>query len=382
MNEIIKKFTAMSNDPYSTVKQWKEKTGKKVIGVSPMHVPEEIIHAAGMLPVIFWPSDEPITLGNSFTQPTICGYPRSVFDDALKGKLKFLDGGAYCDCCLAQRQFQFVMNYHVKLPFYFLLYLPQLLDEPLCKGHMVLQLRLMRDALEKFSGQKISDEQIRQSIVIFNKHRSLMRKLYDFRRINPGVLRAREVLAVVQSGLLMPKEEHSKMVEELLASLEKEKKPSVDGKARVVISGSMCQAPRLDVLNAIEDAGGVIVDDDLWMGARYSITDAPETGDPFEALADRFLGMKLRCPSKSQDSTDWAKQLAEIAKKNKAQGVVSLEVKFCEPHYFYYSHIMQTLDKQNIRNLGIEMEHETTSSASAQIATRVQAFIESCKGGK
>lgn len=382
MNETLNQFKAIAADPYGSVRGWKKKTGKKVIGVSPMHIPEEIIHAAGILPVVLWESDEPITIANSYSQPTICGYTRSIFDDALKEKLKFIDGMVYHDDCLAQRQFGFLMRRYAKPAYNYLIYVPQVLDEPHSKDNLVKQLRRFSTSLEEFSGQKVSGEKLQQSIVIYNKHRALMRKLYNFRRDNPGVLRAKEVAGIAQASMLMPKEEHSKLLEELLPILEKTKKPSGNGRVRVIVSGCLCRAPRTEILDAIEDAGADVVDDDLYVGARYSVTDAPETGDPYEALADRFVKMKLRCPSKSQDSTDWAKQLVEIAQKSNSKGVVSFESKFCEPHYFFYSHIMQALDKENIRNLGIEIEHETTSARSAQIATRVQAFIESCKGEK
>lgn len=383
MKKTLEKFIAVANDPYSSIAKWKKDNNKKVIGVVPMHIPEEIIHAAGMLPVVLWESDEPSSIANAHSQPTMCGFPRGVFNDAMKGRLDFIDGMIFSDDCLGERQFAFLIQRNIKLGFDFLLYMPQLLSEAHSRDHLITQLERLKTGLEEFGGQKVTKEGLQKSIVIYNKNRALIRKLYEFRRNNPGVLRAKEVVAIVSASMKMLKEDHSKLLEELLVKLESlKKKPSTAGKVRLILSGSLCQVPRMEILDGLEEAGAVIVDDDLYVGSRYAATDAKKNDDPIGALADRYLKMKLRCPTKSEDSLDWAKQLVELAKKNNATGVVNLEVKFCEPHYFFYSHIRQVLDKAGLRELALEMEHESTSTRSAQNTTRLEAFVESIKGGK
>ena len=50
MEEIMKEFVKYTSDPYSSIVQWKEENQKKVVGIFPMWVPEEIVHAAGIFP--------------------------------------------------------------------------------------------------------------------------------------------------------------------------------------------------------------------------------------------------------------------------------------------------------------------------------------------
>jgi benzoyl-CoA reductase subunit C len=73
MEATLKKIFDVVNDPYTSIAQWKEETQKKVVGCMPMHLPEELVHAAGLLPVIFWRSNEPITLGHSHVYSFNCG---------------------------------------------------------------------------------------------------------------------------------------------------------------------------------------------------------------------------------------------------------------------------------------------------------------------
>ena len=70
--EEIAKFTDAAVRPYEWLKEWKKTHDKKLIGVSPMHFPEEMVHAAGMQPVVLQESDEPVTFGHSFIYPNFC----------------------------------------------------------------------------------------------------------------------------------------------------------------------------------------------------------------------------------------------------------------------------------------------------------------------
>ncbi|MCL4441767.1 MAG: 2-hydroxyacyl-CoA dehydratase family protein [Firmicutes bacterium] len=98
-NEILNNLEKIANQPYEKAKEWKERTGNKVVGVYPMHYPEELIHAAGILPVLLQTSDEAVTEGRSYYYPFFCALACSVIDQAAKGYLKFMDGvisGDYC----------------------------------------------------------------------------------------------------------------------------------------------------------------------------------------------------------------------------------------------------------------------------------------------
>ena len=60
--------------------------------------------------------------------------------------------------------------------------------------------------------------------------------------------------------------------------------------------------------------------------------------------------------------------------KNQAQGVISIMVKYCEPHNFWYPYIRQKLSDAGNPEFMLETEHEVISLG--QIKTRLQAFME------
>jgi hypothetical protein len=43
MEEVLRRFTEVSTDPYTSLTKWKEQTGNKIIGSFPMRIPEAFL---------------------------------------------------------------------------------------------------------------------------------------------------------------------------------------------------------------------------------------------------------------------------------------------------------------------------------------------------
>jgi benzoyl-CoA reductase/2-hydroxyglutaryl-CoA dehydratase subunit BcrC/BadD/HgdB len=126
------------------------------------------------------------------------------------------------------------------------------------------------------------------------------------------------------------------------------------------------------------DEAAIVVDDDLFTGLRYFAKDVAVDRKPIEALADRYLERIPPCPTKVDWETDWTDYIKEMVNRSKAQGVISLLVKFCPPHMLYYPDIRWGLAKAGIPDLLLETEHEVVSLEA--VRTRLQAFIETIGG--
>ena len=378
MEGTLTKFESIVENPYERLAQWKEETGNKIFGCLPMYFPEELIHAAGILPIVLQESNELITLGHARIQSYFCGIVRSLVDLVVKFKLDFLDGIVSPDICLAIRGLAAIaeMNmrcYHRKV------FLPiAFQDHSDSRGFLIDELNRFKESLEEFTGQKITEDALHKSFQLYNQHRALLREIYELRRKRPGLLNSIEMRAVVGSSMLMPKEENNKLLTELISQLKDKETPS-DGRVKLVLSGSLCSITPVDILNIIEDAGAVIVDDDLYIGSRYFAWDVRTDGDPIEALTERHLQILPPCPTRIDQGNDWADYILDIAKKSHAQGIIHLIVKYCQPHDLYYPYVTHKLSDNGIPDLMIETEHEIISTG--QTKTRIEAFIEMIKGG-
>ena len=374
----LEEFLEISENPYKHVAEWREERRRKVIGCFPMDIPEEPIHAAGMLPVVIWRGIEPITLGLPYAPTYHCGFVRSFIDDMVKGKLAFMDGMVYRYTCLVARGALYTAGRHN--PPTYLRYLPlPLAGSRAARDRGIEVLQDFIASLEEFSGQKISATSLRESIKIYNEHRDLMRKLYEIRRKKPALLKAKEVVATIQASMLMPKEEHNKLLKELIEELET-KEPRSDKGVKLVLSGHFCHAPRFDLLDLIEESGGVVVDDDLYVGQRYVAEDAVADKVPVAGLVDLFMKRIPPNPTKVDPKgkwSDWGDFLVETVRRSGAQGVISLMVKFCPPHQEWNPDVRRVLRAAGIPELMIQVEHESVSLAP--LKTRVQAFMETLR---
>lgn len=374
VNEILASLAKITEQPYQKAKEWKQITGGKVIGMFPMHFPEELVHASGAFPLLLQENEEPVTAGHAYYYPFFCGLSRSITDQAAKGQLNFLDGtisGDYCIQVVGAGEAVAVILANANNMFFRC----TVGDQPWTQEDIRDGLMEMKRDLENCVGHTITDEAIRSSIKVYNKNRSLIRTIYEMRAANPLILRARELMTILVTSMVMPKEEHNALLEELIPQLADRRVFKQEG-MRIYLSGSLCGAPKVDILSMLEQSGAVVVDDDLFHGWRYISTDIAEDGDPLDAIAAFYVmqNKNVPCPTRVDPNTNWQKYLIDAAQKNKAEAIVILMAKYCEPHMFFYPDIKEALEASDIPHLLIEMEHEVVSLEA--LRTRIEAFIE------
>jgi len=374
VENILQTFIDIRNDPYGYVKTWKENNkDKKVVAVGVYHFPEEIVHAAGMLPFGLQEGNDPIVDGYSYIYPSYCGYSRSLIDMGPRGNMKMFDGVIITDICiqLVQAQRKWLRNF--PQPHLYLHQVSLDLSKERNKRDLKVDYDKLRVQVSDIAGHPIEDAAIRNSIKVYNKNRSLLRKIHDMRHADPGLIKARDMQAVVMSSMVMPKEENNELLERFIDELE-HVKPVVREGIPVFLSGHLCHAPKIEILDMIEEMGGIVVDDDLHTGYRYYAKDARTDGDPMEALIDRFREIKPDCISRIHPKNRWDEYLLEKAEQAGAKGVIILQPKFCEHQNFAYIYQKKTLSEGGMDHILIESEHEMISLE--QIRTKMQAFVE------
>ena len=89
----------IAGNPYDYARRWKEKTGRPVIGYLCTYTPEEIVHAAGALPLRLFGESADASAADAHLQAYSCSLARGVLADALQGKLDFLSGAVFPHTC-------------------------------------------------------------------------------------------------------------------------------------------------------------------------------------------------------------------------------------------------------------------------------------------
>ncbi len=378
-DRITSQFQAIAEHPLETALRWKAATNGKVVGCVGLHVPEEIISAAGMLPVLLLEKEGPIQKAMEHVQSNMCGYIRSVADDALTGELTFLDSLVILDSCHVIRMIGDSLRHSApdvaRIDF---LSFPVSLQGAGVQPYLLTELGSFVKRMELVAGRPIDEQSLRDAIRMHNANRRLLQRLYAIRRDHPGLINAVQVAAVVRASMCMPKDEHSVLLSQLLESLEKRKLEPRSTGVPIVVSGSLCESCNA-ILQALEDAGATVVDDDLFVGSRYFSTLVDETEEATTALASAYLGKSAPCPTITRTDHHLGAYLGRMVQGANAAAVVSIIVKYCEPHYYSYLMARRQLKTLAIPEYMVEKEREAESEG--QIKTRLRAFLETIESG-
>jgi benzoyl-CoA reductase subunit C len=378
LEEILAQLAACTARPLDYAAAWKQETSRKVMGSFPMNFPGELGNAAGMLPLILQEADDPITVGHGLIYPFYCGFTRSLVDQAAKGDFNVLNAilfGDHCVQLLGAADAVRSQLPNTRVIFYQLI---SSMNDPWTHGRSMETLAGLRREIEEIVGHTVDDAAIHASIRLFNKNRQLIRRLYDLRKLGRCSLTSLQMQHIVKSSMIMDKAKHNALLEPLLAEIESKPTPAQRG-VRLHLSGHFCQAPKLEILGLIESCGATIVGDDLYHGFRYISTDVREEGDPIAALAEWYMARntKVPCPTRVQNNVDWDAYLINAVQEEKAEGVIVLMAKFCEPHMYYYPEVKEAFERHNVPHLLVETEHE--SMALEGLKTRVETFVEIVK---
>ena len=91
----LDRFAEVVQDPVTAVGRWKDSCQGKVVGClscMPPFGPEELIHAAGMLPVGIWGAELPVSLADARMHSFSCSVARTSLEMFLRGSLEMCDG--------------------------------------------------------------------------------------------------------------------------------------------------------------------------------------------------------------------------------------------------------------------------------------------------
>lgn len=378
LETLVEEWQQKIQDPhFSVVSQWKEQTGGKVAGYFPVYTPVEVIHACGMLPIGVMGAGNTLEIANADSRfgSFICSITKSTMELGLRGHLAVFDAMFFQSICDTARNlaFLFKRNFEPEL-FVEYIHFPQNTDSEASIDFLVSELeRVIRD-LETLVGRKMNDEDLRNSIRLFNLNRKWSRALYSYRSQFPYKISSPEVAVLMRAGNFLPPDEHSVLLIHGLSAAE-ERDSRLRDKIRVVLEGSFCEQPPLELLRAVDDAGCYVVEDDLVLGRRWFEDDVPLTSDPVRSLAESYVKRSRYSSVRYDSKHSRTEGLLQKIKRTNAAAVIFCIAKFCEPAFFDYVLFKDALEREGIPHLLIEFEEKMWTFERAR--TEVETFVES-----
>ncbi|MBI1987961.1 MAG: 2-hydroxyacyl-CoA dehydratase [Nitrospinae bacterium] len=369
------RFTEIFANRYARLKELKEQ-GKRIIGWVCIYVPEEILHAAGFLPIRILGSADETSIADAYLYSNNCSFGKNCLEDAFQGHYDSLDGMVTCNSCDVMRRFYDMWEIYLKTPFTHIMTVPCRGDESVVPGFRN-ELMRFKGKLEEAFSLEIQPEALRESIALYNRTRRLLRELWELRKADPPPLSGAEALEVILAGMVMPKEEFNPLLESYIGEVRARKASNGSAqKIRLLLTGPELADP--GYVRFIEELGSVVAIDDLSCGTRYFWDLVEEAGDPWETLARRYATRQATCP-RVHPQGQRIEHLKQLARDYKVEAVIDSIIKFCESH----GGITPIL-KREFAELGLPMLHlerEYQMGSRGQLRTRVQAFFESLDRG-
>jgi predicted CoA-substrate-specific enzyme activase len=349
------------------------KNGHKKVGYLCSYTPLELLNAAGVKHVRLFKGGDPTTVshGEFFTQSIACDFSKSCIGAFQSGDPLHmsLDKVYNFHTCAAMKRASEVIDQFVPTQMYSL---PKLRLEPDSRNFFREELSVFRNDLEELVGRKISDDDIREQITLYNKIRRLLKNISELRKRTTPVLTGQEYLDLVRGYYYLKPEDLLQSYEHLYQQLKDFPDPGKKP-VRVMMSGSIVADGDRRLIEIIEkgERARVVVEDHC-TGVRPFRHIVPETGDPLQALADGYLDQAPCARMKPlEDSVELSTQLAQ---EYDVEGAVFVSLKFCACYGIPQKQFIEAFQRLGVPVLAISGDY--SQSDHGQLSTRVDAFID------
>ena len=365
---MVSEFHEAYRNRHQLAKQLKQ-SGKKVFGYFCLFTPQELIYAADVVPVRIRGSMDNPSLADAYLPEFVCSYMRSCLSEALSGKYNYLDGVIFSQRCDINRTICTNWVENVKIPYSWHVAMPRKGSKAAIEMY-TQELRLLQESMEKYLGHKIDNKALQNAVDVYNENRSLRRKIYQLALKDSPPLPGSEVFEIMLAGLVMPKEEHSKMLRKLLDKLPA--KGDSAKKVRLLLTGNTLE--NVEVLKAIERYGGQIVIDDFCFGTRDCWAQVDKESNPLASIAEYYLTRMM--PSPCMDTLERRRigHIEELIKEYRVQGVIQATQRYCDNYLIETPILERRLKEQGIPFLNIEIDD--AEATLTRIDGMVQPFIE------
>ena len=242
---LLDEFKAVASNPKQQLDNFKAQ-GKKVVGVLPYYAPEELVYAAGLVPMGMWGSNtKNISRAKEYCATFYCTIAQLALEMLLDGTMDQLDGiitPTICDTLRPMSQ-----NYRVsmgdKMPVIFLAH-PQNRFAPWGLQFTIDQYTNVKNELEKIAGKEITNDDIQNAIKVYNKSRAVRREFVKLANDHCDVIKPTIRSAVLKAAWFMLKDEYTEKLAALNAELAALQVCDWQG-TKVVTSGIICDNPAL-----------------------------------------------------------------------------------------------------------------------------------------
>jgi benzoyl-CoA reductase/2-hydroxyglutaryl-CoA dehydratase subunit BcrC/BadD/HgdB len=373
--EVFEEFAQARQNSFLAVKKIKD-AGQPVVGVYCTYFPMEIAMAAGATVVgLCSMSDETVGEAEKVLPRNLCPLIKSSYGFAQTDKCPFfyfsdlVVGETTCDG--KKKMYEYLGEIKP-------VYVMQLPNSQTESGFQLWKDELIRfkDYIEKMFGVTITEEKLKEAILLKNRERKALKELSYTMAQEPAPMLGQNLFDVLYGSTFKFDKEQS--IAEIEAITEKVKREYAEGKMidkrpRILITGCPLGGATLKVVKAIEDNGGVVVAFENCSGMKSIDQMVDETNpDRYEALARRYLNIGCSCMSPNPNRYELLDRMID---EFHVDAVVDMVLVACHTYNVETYGIKRFCnEKKGIPYISIETDY--SQSDIGQLNTRMAAFVE------
>lgn len=370
LKETIMKLEERALNPAKAVASIKEECGKDAVGCFPIYTPEEIVYAAGFVPVGLWGGRTEIKMADKFLQGFCCSIMRANMELGMRGvydQLKAIIIPGLCDTlkCVIENWKTAVPQ----VPMIGLVY-PQARWTRAAEEYLEAELKRVRSDFEKATHTLITDKNVEEAFAVYEEYRAAMREFTEVACDYPLTIDARTRHLLIKAGYFMDKKQYTEEIKKVTDGLKAMEKEAFHG-VKVVTTGLIGEPA--EILDLFRECEISVAADDIVQESRQFRTPARKEGSVWEKMAGRVIDQR-GCAFLAEQKKSRGQMLIDMVKERNAQAVIVCMMKFCDPEEFDYPVYKAQLEKAGIPVLYLELDQQIESFE--QIRTRIQSFAE------
>ncbi len=356
------------------IKDAKEKSDQKVVGIYCTFCPQELVLAAGAIPVgLCGTKEEPIAKAEEHLPRNLCPLIKSSYGFAVSDTCPFFHfsdviiGETTCDG--KKKMFELMKD----LKPVYVMQLPHLNRTQASMDMWIDELRNLKSFLEEHLETEITNEAIWKAIDIVNRETAAAKAVCDLNKMDPPPLSGLDLLTVTWSrGFSTDKEEVTAMLDNLRRQHAAGTAASGARKPRVLLTGCPVGLGTEKVIRIVSEAGGNVVAMENCTGYKtLELQTSTEFDDPIVALAHKYISIPCSCMS---PNTYRMELLERMIDDFKVDAVIDLTWQACHTYNIEAYEVSKLVKSKGLPHLHLESDYSQSDVESIKV--RVEALLE------
>ncbi|OGO24955.1 MAG: 3-hydroxyacyl-ACP dehydratase [Chloroflexi bacterium RBG_16_50_9] len=357
------------------------KNGGKVVATYCVFVPEEMVWAAGGIPVGLCAGTQfSVPLAEEVLPRNTCALIKSSFGFKLGRICPYVQashlivGETTCDG--KKKMFELLGEYQP-------VYVMEVPNKKTASSRALWlqEVVAFKEVIEKLTGNKITAGNLGEAIDLVNQRRRALQRLCHLRKASPVPISGKDALLVTQVSFYDDVRRCTQQVSALCDELDK-RIARGEGVApvhapRILITGSPMAIPNWKLHHILETTGAVVVCEESCTGTRFfSELVKPEKSldAQIKALAERYMNIHCACFTPNDERLD---DIVNLAQEYQVDGVIHYNLQFCHTYANEAVRVERRMEETSIPLLRIETDYGDEDIG--QLKTRIEAFLEMIK---